>query len=83
MVLESGRLSQAIRQQAQVDAKRLQTRKKTKVTAAHNMALKPTHLVVTIFANSAKIAPPAARGLTRCYASDHVSRDQRGDAQSG
>ena len=31
------------------------------------MALKPTHLVVTIFANSAKIAPPAAGGLTRCY----------------
>ena len=37
------------------------------LVVAPNIMLKPTHLVVTIFANSAKIAPPAARGLTRCY----------------
>jgi len=37
------------------------------MVGAHNMALKPTHLGVTIVENSAKIAPPpAAGGLRRC-----------------
>lgn len=36
--------------------------------AAHNMRLKRTHLVVTLFANSAKSASPAVRRLTWCYA---------------
>ena len=34
----------------------------------HYMVLKPAHRLVTILANSAKIAPPTAGGLARCYA---------------
>jgi hypothetical protein len=36
------------------------------------MVLKPTHLVVTIFANSAKIAPSAAGGLTWCCSGEKI-----------
>ena len=36
------------------------------VSQQHNIALEPTHLIVTTFAESAKIAPPAAGVSARC-----------------